>query len=35
MSRAYVAGENRDSDLKVICFFSSEKKSLAYQIKNE
>jgi hypothetical protein len=24
---AYVAGENRDSDLKVFCFFSSEKKT--------
>jgi len=26
MSWAPVAGENRDSDVKVFCFFSSEKK---------
>jgi hypothetical protein len=25
---AYAAGENRDSDTKVFCFFSSEKKAL-------
>jgi hypothetical protein len=25
---AYAAGENRDSDIKVYCFFSSEKKAL-------
>jgi hypothetical protein len=24
---AYAAGENRDSDIKVFCFFSSEKKT--------
>jgi len=24
---AYAAGENRDSDVKVFCFFSSEKKA--------
>jgi len=27
-SLAYAAGENRDSDAKVFCFFSSEKKAL-------
>jgi len=27
MSLAYAAGENRDSHLKVFCFFSSEKKT--------
>jgi len=27
VSWAYAAGENRDSDRKVFCFFSSEKKS--------
>jgi hypothetical protein len=26
ISLAYVAGENRDSESKVFCFFSSEKK---------
>jgi hypothetical protein len=24
---AYASGQNRDSDLKVFCFFSSEKKA--------
>jgi hypothetical protein len=27
MILAYAAGENRDSDIKVFCFFSSEKKA--------
>jgi hypothetical protein len=27
-SSAHAAGENRDSDPKVFCFFSSEKKAL-------
>jgi len=29
MLSAYVAGENRDSEIKVFCFFSSEKKVFA------
>jgi hypothetical protein len=27
MSLAHAAGKNRDSDVKVFCFFSSEKKT--------
>ena len=27
MSKAYRAGKNRDSESKVFCFFSSEKKA--------
>jgi hypothetical protein len=29
VSLAYAAGENRDSDVKVFCFFSSEKKAFS------
>jgi hypothetical protein len=35
MSLAYVAGETRDSDLKVCCFFSSEKKTLPQFVHNQ
>jgi hypothetical protein len=27
---AHAAGKNRDSDIKVFCFFSSEKKTLLF-----
>jgi hypothetical protein len=27
MNMVHVAGKNRDSDIKVFCFFSSEKKA--------
>jgi len=30
-SLAYVAGEDRDSDVKVFCFFSSEKKTFPFR----